>query len=180
MLEECVMSEESQQSQQSQQNQQGQKPTTGWFVFRWVAAFFGVMIVANVIFLMNALGTWPGEDTEAAYDKGIDYNAIIVASEKARALGWQMSVQSSNDSAGFELLFTALDKGKKPLRGLEVIGKLVRPVTRDFDISLAFDEVGEGVYRATHETLALGQWELRILAKNDVDENRYSERLYLK
>ena len=53
------------------------KPLSGWWVFTAFAAFFGVVIIVNGIFITSALGSFSGLVTEQPYKKGLAYNEIL-------------------------------------------------------------------------------------------------------
>ncbi len=152
---------------------------SGWRVARWFIAFFGVMMVANVIFLLQALNSWPGVETKAAYDKGLQYNELIEKGAAAKALNWDMTsnVYDLPGANGTAIEFVVADANSLAVEGLTVVGKLERPASRSFDISITFKETRPGFYYAQVNLLDVGQWDLRVLMIKEDIENRYSERL---
>ena len=55
------------------------KPLTGRGVLIWLAGFFGVMIVANGIFLYFAITTFSGLDDASSYRAGRNYSGELAA-----------------------------------------------------------------------------------------------------
>lgn len=154
---------------------------SGWHVARWFISFFGVMMVANIIFLFQALNSWPGVETSAAYDKGLDYNSLIEKGAAAEALQWDMAsnIYDLPDNTGTAIEFVVADAKGAAVEGLTVVGKLERPASRNFDKAMTFKESRPGFYYAQINSLDEGVWDLRILMVKQDIENRYSERLMM-
>ena len=60
----------------------------GVHVFAGIAAFFGVMILIQVVFVIQAVRTFPGEEVEKSYVQGLDYNATLERRAAQKKLGW--------------------------------------------------------------------------------------------
>ncbi len=50
------------------------RPFTGRHLLYWLLGFFGVMMVANAIFIWLALNTFTGVISKTAYQESITYN----------------------------------------------------------------------------------------------------------
>lgn len=157
----------------------------GWW-YPWVfAAGMLVVIAVNVVLAMYAIGTFPGLDTEDAYQKGLAYNETLAASRAQEARGWHMNVEFapkpavSSDAAGAvhrgELVVTLLDSAGEPLRGLDVTAALVRPTNAGFDTKLALEPQGLGEYRAEASLPLPGLWDVRVSARHG-DDNFFATR----
>ena len=65
---------------------------TGRHVLIALVAFFGVMLIANGIFVYFAVATFSGGDTSNAYRKGLDYNETLAAAERQAERGWHSEI----------------------------------------------------------------------------------------
>ena len=91
----------------------------GRHVLMGLIAFFGVMLLANGIFVYFAVATFSGGDTSNAYRKGLNYNDTLAAAELQTRL------------AGAESVLEFYDCGEDPrfssLAGLPGVTVLYRP-----------------------------------------------------
>ena len=71
----------------------------GRHVLMALIAFFGIMLIANGIFVYFAVATFSGGDTSNAYRKGLNYNETLAAAERQAARGWQTQL-AYDDTAG--------------------------------------------------------------------------------
>lgn len=159
-----------------------EKQLTGRHVLMALAAFFGVMLIANGIFLYMALSTFNGMDDPKAYQVGLDYNERIEAARKQAELGWSHRLEIS-PSGRIELGVS--DKSGDPVSGLAFEGTIRRPVDSSMTRDLTFNEVGIGTYAATAEDLPEGSWIVSVKgAKSSAAQAetvyRLKERLWLK
>ncbi|MEM8744520.1 MAG: FixH family protein [Pseudomonadota bacterium] len=135
------------------------KPLTGRHVFLGLVGFFGVMLIANGIFLYYALGTFNGFETKNAYKRGLNYNARISADAAQSARGWQ--AVAGHDSGTGELLLEVRDRSGAGLAGLTISGEIRRPVTDREDQAVSFRETSPARYTAPAK-LTAGQWVLSV------------------
>lgn len=168
----------------------GRQRADGWW-YPWIfVAGMLVVIAVNVVLVMYAIGTFPGLDTEDAYQKGIAYNETLAASRAQEARGWRVNVQfspkpaMSPDAAGAvhrgELVVTLLDNAGEPLRGLDVTAALVRPTNSGFDTKLALEPQGLGEYRAEAALPLPGQWDVRVSARHGEDSFFATRRIIVR
>ena len=75
----------------------------GRHVLIGLVAFFGVMLLANGIFLYYALETFPGGDTSDPYRKGMHYNDTIAAAARQAEQGWRTETQAGMYAAELRL-----------------------------------------------------------------------------
>ena len=128
---------------------------TGWHVLLSLVAFFGVMLLANGIFVFYALGTFGGGDTSDPYRKGLHYNDTLAEAAAQDARGWRTELSYDRRMGQLSLLLH--DKEGQVLRGLAVASTLERPATDREDMVLMLVESAPGVYSG-RTRLATGQW----------------------
>lgn len=116
-------------------------------------AFFGLMLVANGIFLYYALGTFNGFETTNPYKKGLAYNERIASAQAQAARGWASEAQYSAGT----LTLNVRDRRGQGVSGLVLTGEVRRPVTDASDMAVTFREVAPGRYELP-AGLAPGQW----------------------
>lgn len=149
---------------------------TGRSVFALFAAFFGVIIIVNGIFVWKATTTWRGLDTADAYVKGLAYNEVLERAAAQKALGWQVAVSVDGDRPVLRLA----DSTGAPLGGLSVTALARRPVDEHDDRALLMVHQGDGVYRADQSLAARGQWDLHIeIARRAAPAYIVEQRIWL-
>ncbi|WP_407114331.1 FixH family protein [Bradyrhizobium sp. LMG 9283] len=137
------------------------KLLTGFKVLLILVAFFGVVIGANVTVVKLAIATLPGTDVESPYAAGLAYEKEIEQARDQAARNWQVEANVRRDLDGSATIqIEALDANKRPVTGLKFEGSLERPTDKRRDLSLAFAEIGIGLYRARVASVASGQWDL--------------------
>lgn len=134
----------------------------GRHVLLGLIAFFGVMLLANAIFLYLAVTTHSGGDTSNAYQKGLHYNATLKAAKLQSERGWRTELDYENRTG--RLTLKVLDRSAAPITGLHVAASLERPATDRNDHKVALKELGEGVYAATID-LTPGAWVVAIVSR---------------
>jgi nitrogen fixation protein FixH len=127
----------------------------GRHVLLGLVAFFGVMLIANGIFLYYALATFGGGDTSDPYRKGLHYNDTLAEAAEQDTRGWRIAL--SYDRGTGQLSLFLRDKAGRALRGLAVASTLGRPATDKEDTALKLIESEPGVYSG-RARLADGQW----------------------
>ena len=142
----------------------------GRHVLMSLIGFFGVMLIANGIFVYFALATFSGGDTDP-YRKGIHYDQTLQEAERQKALGWRTEVQYDDEKGRLQLSF--LDKMAAPVTGLRVAAALSRPATDREDRSVDLAEMSQGVYAADVQ-LAPGLWVISIESSGGGGEARDS------
>lgn len=150
---------------------------TGRHVLFAMLAFFGVIIAVNSTFIYLALTTWTGLSTENAYQRGVDYNDVLDAAARQRALGWTGVVSYGEG----RLSLTVTDRQGFPVDNLTFKVDIRRPTNADFDRTLDLAFSGAGTYEAELTLPLLGQWDARAIGETP-DGQRFEivERLWLK
>lgn len=156
------------------------KQLTGRHVLLICLAFFGAMIAANTIFVVYAVSTFNGDAGGNAYQRGLDYNAVIEAARAQEALGWLHRIEAG--TAG-QISVALKDRSGAPITGLTISGEITRPVDDRFTRPLVLTEVQHGLYAANAGSLDAGNWIITLTATRGQDPNiiyRTKERLWLK
>ena len=138
---------------------------TGKHMFLTMLAFFGVIIVANAVFLTYAISSFPGETQSKSYVRGLKYNDVLAEKRRQQALGWRVEVIRVSGEGDIELRVE--DSSQKGLAGLRVSGVAKRPAYEGDDQPIAFREVGDGVYRAENSALTNGVWDIVAQAESE-------------
>lgn len=134
------------------------RPFTGRHLLYWLLGFFGVMLVANVIFIWLALDTFTGVASKTAYQDGLAYNERLEAAAAQQALGWEGRVTQDAQS----VVLTLKDAGGAAVRGLTLQVLLQRPTHDGQDQTRVMVEAAPGRYVAPLELPAGGNWDLVI------------------
>lgn len=131
---------------------------TGWHVLAMLSAFFGVMIAVNILFVVMAIRTHPGEIAPRAYVQGLKFNDALAARDASIARGWRLGAALHTTPSGAAVVVKLRDQAGDPVRGAEVDATLRRPVASDADHTLHFVEIAPGDYGADVGPLSKGQW----------------------
>lgn len=143
---------------------------TGRHVLAGMLVFFGIVIAVNVTFVHLALSSWTGLTDHHSYRTGISWNRTLESDAAQKALGWSTAIESRHRDAAadgsrpFEMTVTIRDRDGKPVTGLSFAGEARHPVLEADDRTLAFSEVGGGVYKGTAALPSAADWELLLVA----------------
>lgn len=142
---------------------------------------FAIVIAVNGALIYFAQSSFSGLETEHAYDRGLDYNQTLEAAAAQEKLGWRGDIALSPAAGGkHELAVLFADRLERPLDGLKIEAHLVRPANAGMDLNLVLAGKGNGRYVAELALPALGQWEIRIVARDHENSWQKSERLFAK
>lgn len=112
----------------------------GIHVFWCVAAFFGLMIAVQAIFVVQAVRTFPGEEEQHSYVQGIDYNRTLERRDTQRHLGWTAQAGIEADST---LVVRLDDASARPVEALKVTARTRHPGEAENAIKLTERRAGE-------------------------------------
>lgn len=145
--------------------QDGRRPLTGRQVLIALIAFFGLVMGVNVIFIVTAIDSFPGEDVRRSWFQGIHFNDVLAERAAQNALGWRavLGIGGEGSSAYAELRMTAEEA---PLGDLEIIAELRHPTDATRDRMLVFEKVELGVWRAPLGDVAPGRWDIAFTARD--------------
>jgi nitrogen fixation protein FixH len=148
------------------------KGIQGRHVLLALAAFFGVMLIANGIFLYYALATFGGGDTSSPYQKGLHYNETLAESERQAERGWTARLVYDKGRIALELR----DRHDQPVRGVRIGGSVGRPATGRQDVKVKLHESAPGSYTAKLD-LAPGQWVAQLHSEDAAPASEPAYRL---
>jgi len=112
----------------------------GIHVFWWVAAFFGLMIAVQAIFVFQAVRTFPGEEAQNSYIQGLDYNRTLERRDLQRRLGWTAQAGLEADSM---LVVRLSDASARAIEDLKVVAHARHPGGAENAIILTERRAGE-------------------------------------
>ena len=112
----------------------------GIHVFWCVAAFFGLMIAVQAIFVVQAVRTFPGEEAQNSYIQGLDYNRTLERRDMQRRLGWIAQAGLEADST---LVVRLSDASARPVEALKVTAHARHPGGAENAIMLTERRAGE-------------------------------------
>jgi nitrogen fixation protein FixH len=158
----------------------------GWW-YPWIFVGFMLFVVAvNAIMATLAVRTFPGLQTEDAYNKGLRYNETIAAGREQAQRGWRMNLDVAPAPAGggeaartTTVTVQVLDRNGQPLDRLEVAAVLQRPAVAGFDQTLRLEARGGGIYAGVVTLPFAGQWDARISARRDAETFQATQRLFV-
>lgn len=154
----------------------------GWW-YPWIfVGMFGVVVAVNVTLAYFATSTFNGLQTEGAYEKGLAFNQALAAVEAQEKLGWTVepTVDPAAIAGGGAVTVTITDKSGKPVDGLDVLVKLIRPTVAGHDSVLTLGGLGGGRYAADVRLPFPGVWDVQVLAARGDDQYRTAQRVVLK
>ena len=163
-------------------NTKPQKRLTGRGVLAWLLGFFGLIFLANGIFIYYAMSSWTGLEVESSYKAGQAYQGEIDAAARQAERGWKVDAQLTRDATGHaSMRVVANDKAGAPVSGLIFTARLERPTHRAEDRTLTLAERESGLYVGVLDDLEAGQWDMRLEGKGaEGVVFRSRNRLFLK
>jgi len=156
-------------------------PFSRWIPWVYVAVFIPVIAV-NILLVHLALSSSTGLVTDRAFDTGQDYNSVIAAGARQRALGWQAAIDVQPASQAdlphrVSVMVALKDSAGNPLTGLTIAGRLFSPVDPQPDVAATLVETAGGRYRTVLALPRAGQWELQLVATDGTAQYAIQQRL---
>jgi nitrogen fixation protein FixH len=153
-----------------------------WYPYIFVGAF--VLVVAvNATMAYFATSTFTGLETEGAYQKGLAYNENLALAKQQEALGWKVET-AANPVAGqgprVEIAVTYRDRDGKPVDGLEVGAKMIRPTSKGLDHKIELKPLGNGTYGGAYPLPVNGVWDMDIVAVGPGAAYEHAHRFVIK
>lgn len=149
---------------------------TGWHVLIIFVLLFGIMLSVNILMVVQAIRTFPGEVSSQPYEAGLAYNHTLKQQATERALGWRAKVDHITASPTSTVIAVQwLDAAGHPLSGAKVVGQIIRPATEKQSHALRFVERAAGLYEA-QVTAPPGTWDLTVTATDTRGEHRTAQR----
>lgn len=159
-------------------------PVRPWRKRSWIpwvfVAGFAVVIAANAVLVLLSLSSWPGLETENAYERGLAYDRTLSAAEAQAARGWSATVtfDGARGAAG-RLALELKDDGGEGVAELSVEAFLVRPASEGFDRTVRLAPQGGGLYASEIEFPLPGVWEVRLRAEGMGTPYYVTERIWV-
>ena len=131
-------------------------PFTGRHMAAILVAFFGVIVLVNLIMARFATSTFGGVVVENSYVASQEFNRWLDQAEVSRALGWEAHIE--RDAQG---RITAQLTGAPADVALTGIAR--HPLGHEPDAALNFAPIGENRF-VSRQALAPGRWIVRLEA----------------
>jgi nitrogen fixation protein FixH len=144
-----------------------QSTPTGGLTGRKVAlifvAFFGTIASADAFLVFSAVTTWSGADATSPYKAGQLYNSELALARSQNAGGWTVSAGARREEGGrVRVSAGAHDADDRAVAGRTVLATLQRPTDQREDRKANLREEAPGLYSASIEGVASGQWDLVV------------------
>lgn len=142
-----------------------QKPITGRHIFMIFFVFFAFIAVVNAVMMTLAVSTLPGTVTDSAYRSNQRFNGELAAARAREAAGLNVSAHVERAENGVAAVSVAVaDAEARPLNGLAVEARLVRPTNRRADHALTLSRGLGGLYLGAAEGVVPGAYDLVVEA----------------
>lgn len=138
-----------------------ERQITGRMVLAALIAFFGFVVVVNVVMVRAAITTFGGVDTPSSYQAGLVFKAEEAAAAAQVARGWQVDGRIAPTAEGSVFTFDVRDGNGRPVTGAEVTARLAHPIDQRRDLVVAVSETGAGAYSG-RVAADRGQWTLEL------------------
>jgi nitrogen fixation protein FixH len=161
------------------------KPLTGRRVFLWLAAFFLLVIIMNVVMAYLGNRSWTGLTTNQAYDEGLKYNTVLEEAKEQAALGWTVHFEPvsvtgrDGDRVTARIVVDISGKDGIVLDGLQVSARILRPTSEGYDQAVEFTAVDERRFQVETTFPLQGQWDVYMTAANSRGTYRIRHRIQL-
>jgi nitrogen fixation protein FixH len=150
------------------QSEKPRRRLTGRAVFLMLVGFFGVIATVNAVMITLAVDTLPGTVTDSAYRASQRFNAELAAARERAAKGWTVQAHADRAASGDAALRLSFRDGEgRPVEGLEVQARLVRPLEPAADRSFTLSRTAGGELTGMAEAVAPGAFDLAIEARRD-------------
>ncbi len=121
---------------------------------------FAVVSAVNGLMIWSALRSWTGLVSDSAYADGLGFDRVLAESRAEAALGWHDRIDY--DALTRRLTVTLADRAGRPLSGLQLGARWLRPTREGYDRDIALRETAPGRYEATVRPPLQGQWDVRV------------------
>lgn len=146
-----------------------QRTFTGWHMAGILVAFFGVVIVVNLVNARYASSTFGGVVVENSYVASQEFNRWLDQAKEQEALGWEQVTTWRPDGR----LVVAV-KGVPADAALKGVAR--HPLGRMPDRNLGFEAIGNDRF-LSREVLPEGRWDVRLTLTATGHVWRQQERL---
>lgn len=148
---------------------------TGWHMLAIMVAFFGVIIIVNIIMATSAIRTWSGLVVQNSYVASQEFNEKSITGKAHAALNWQEHLSYENGIVRYQLT----DANGVPVKAVGATAVFRRPVNEKEDQTLNMLPESDGVLTA-EATLKDGNWVVEVNSYAGLDEPyRQVSRIYI-
>lgn len=161
------------------------KPLTGRRVFLWLAAFFILVAIMNLVMAYLGNRSWTGLSTDQAYEKGVNYNAVIGEAQEQAALGWSVRFEPASvtsrdgERVTARIAFDIAGRDGVVLDNLQVSARIQRPTSEVLDQTVEFASLDGRHFEAEPTFPLRGQWDVYLTAANSQGTYRVRHRIQL-
>ncbi len=155
----------------------------GWWYPYIFVGLFVVVVSVNAIMAYFATSTFTGLETEGAYQKGLAYNDNLALAQAQEALGWTVETKATpvtGQGPRAEITVSYRDRDGKPVDGLEVGAKMIRPTAKGLDHKIALKPLGNGTYGGAYQLPVNGVWDMDIVAIGPDVSYEHAHRFVIK
>lgn len=148
-------------------------PIWGWFY-----VFFGILFIANGIFVYLANTSFTGVSSENAYAEGINYNDELARKKRQHVEGWRIFPTYESGVAQVKLETTELSEEQLKAGVQSVTVNFVRPTHSGHDVAYKLSALNATTYRVEGVKLPLkGQWDMHVNVMYKNNLYKVQERL---
>lgn len=148
------------------------KPFTGRHMAMILIAFFGVVIIVNLVMARFAVTTFGGKVVENSYVASQHYNEWLERAEAQERLGWERVIGVDPDRH----VRLAVRKDGAALTGLAVTATLNHPLGRAAPVPVRFVAAPDGSLRSA-APLPAGRWRIDLSVRHGADTAHYRTEL---
>ncbi len=130
---------------------------TGWHMLAIMIAFFGVIIIVNVIMATSAIRSWSGLVVQNSYVASQEFNEKSQLGKEHAALNWKQNLDYKDGIVSYSLT----DANGAPVKALGATAVFRRPVNEKEDQILNLMPAGNNVLTA-EAALKDGNWVVEI------------------
>ena len=133
---------------------------TGWHMTAIMVAFFGVVIVVNVLMARIASSSFTGTVVDNGYVASQSFNRWLDQASHDKALGWSVGAHRMADGT-VKLTLAGKGSAGNDLGDAVVSARAVQPLDGRADRALAFVRQADGSYLST-KPLSAVRWRLLV------------------
>lgn len=154
-----------------------------WYPYIFVGCF--VLVVAvNGLMAYFATSTFTGLETEGAYQKGLAYNQNLASAKAQEEMGWTVDTQAKPvegvNGTQVDIAISYRDRDGKPVEGLEVTARMIRPTAKGHDHDIVLNSLGSGRYGGLFTMPLNGVWDMDVVASGGGVSYEHAHRFVLK
>jgi nitrogen fixation protein FixH len=155
----------------------------GWWYPYIFVGLFAIVVGVNVTMAYFATSTFTGLETESAYQKGLEYNTNLALARQQEALGWTVETTVTpvtGQGPRAEIVVSYRDRDGKPVDGMEVGAKMIRPTSKGLDHKITLKPLGNGTYGGAYQLPVNGVWDMDIVALGADAAYEHAHRFVIK